>query len=62
MHKFIVAVELALPRGIPIREVKAKIETHPVTVAAKIGKYSVLKILQPFLCFLLINSFALFLQ
>ena len=33
----IVAVELAIPTGMPIKEAKAEIETHQVTVEAKIS-------------------------
>ena len=43
--------ELVIPLGIPIKEVKPKIEIHPVIVEAKIGFY------KPFCAFLLINSF-----
>ena len=54
---FIVA-ELAIPTGIPTKEAKAEIETHPVSEEAKISKCWVqFKMLQFFLCFLLINSF-----
>ena len=38
---FIVAVELAIPTGIPTLEAKAEMETHPVTVEANISKCSV---------------------
>ena len=34
-------VELVIPIGIPTTEVKAEIETHPVTVEIKISKYSI---------------------
>ena len=37
----IVAAELAIPTGIPTKEAKAEIKIHPVTVKAKISKYSV---------------------
>ena len=33
--------ELAMPIGIPTKEAKVEIETHPVTVEAKISKYSI---------------------
>ena len=55
--------ELAMPIGIPTKEAKVKIETRPVTVEAKISKYSILfKAVQTFLRFLPISSFWLFLQ
>ena len=38
---FIVVGELAIPTGIPAKEAKTEIETHLVTVEAKIGKCSV---------------------
>ena len=38
---FIVAAELAIPTGISTKEAKAEMETHPVTVEAKISKCSV---------------------
>ena len=34
-------VELVIPIGKPIKEVKAEIETHLVTTEAKITKYSI---------------------
>ena len=37
----IVTAELAIPTGIPTKEAKAYIETHPVIVEAKTSKYSV---------------------
>ena len=30
--------EIAIPTGIPIKEAKAEMETHPVTVKAKISR------------------------
>ena len=33
--------ELAIPIGIPITEVKAEIEIHPVVVKATVRKYSI---------------------
>ena len=38
---FIVVPELAIPTGVPIKEAKAEIKTHPIIVEAKIGKCSV---------------------
>ena len=38
---FIPTEELSIPIGIPNKEAKAQIETHPVTVEAKISKCSV---------------------
>ena len=38
---FIVAAELAIPTGIPTKDAKAEIETHPVTVEAKISQFLV---------------------
>ena len=35
---FIVTVELAIPSGIPTKEAKAEMKTHPVTLAAEISK------------------------
>ena len=35
-----VFVEIAVPTGIPTKEAKAEMETHPVTVEAKISKCS----------------------
>ena len=50
--------ELLISIGIPIKEAKAEIETHPVILEAKIRKCSISFIVaQTFLCFLLINSF-----
>ena len=40
-QNFIVISELAIPTGIPIKEAKTEIETHPVMVEAKISKCSV---------------------
>ena len=60
-HIFIVAAELAIPTGIPTEEANVKVDTHSVTVKARISICSVqfteFKILQTFLCFLLINWF-----
>ena len=33
--------ELAIPIRIPTKEVKAEMETHPVTAETKISKYSI---------------------
>ena len=50
--------ELVISIGIPIKEVKAEIEINPVIVEAKIRKCSTqFRVVQIFLCFLLINSF-----
>ena len=38
---FIVLAELAIPTGIPTKEVRAGIETHPVTVEVRISKCSI---------------------
>ena len=38
---FIAAVEFGRPAGIPNKKAKAEMETHPVTVEAKISKCSV---------------------
>ena len=38
---FIPTAELAIPTGIPTKEAKSEMETHPVTVEAKISKCSV---------------------
>ena len=37
MQIFIVTVELEISTGIPTKEAKAEMETHPVTVEAKIN-------------------------
>ena len=51
-------VELVVPIGITTKEAKAKIGIHPVIAEAKIRKCSIyLKIVQTFLCLLVINSF-----
>ena len=34
----IVAAELAIPTGIPVKEAKVKMETHPATLEAKLSK------------------------
>ena len=45
----VVAAELTIPSGIPTKEAKTEIKTHPVTVEAKISKCLVkLKIYKPF--------------
>ena len=50
--------ELVILLGIPTKEAKAKMETHPVIVEITISKWSIeFKILQKILCVLLINSF-----
>ena len=41
-QSFIVAAELAIPTVISTKEAKADVEIHPVTVEAKIRKFSVL--------------------
>ena len=38
---FIPTAELATPTGIPTKEAKVEIETHPATVEAKISKCSI---------------------
>ena len=38
MQIFIAPAELAIPTEIPNKETKAKIETHPVPVEARISK------------------------
>ena len=38
MEVFIVITKLATPTGIQTKEAKPEIETHPVTVQAKISK------------------------
>ena len=44
--------ELTMPIGIPAREAKTKIETHPVTTKAKINKcLTYFKAFQTFFCF-----------
>ena len=54
--------EFVIPIGIPRKEVKTEIKIHPVVVKAKIRKCSVLfRVVQTFLCFLLVIRFALFL-
>ena len=40
-HICIPTAELAIPTGIPTKEEKAEMETHPVTVAAKITKCAI---------------------
>ena len=35
---FVVIAELAIPTGIPTKETRTKIETHPVTVEARISE------------------------
>ena len=53
---FIVFAELEIPTGIPTKEARAEIETHPVAVEARITKCpAYFKILQTFLCFLRTN-------
>ena len=56
MEIFIVIAEIAIPTGIPTKEARAEIEAYPVTVEGRISKCSIqFKMLQTFLCFLLIN-------
>ena len=51
-------VELVISIGILTKEAKAEMETHSVIVEAQIRKCSTeLRVVQTFLCFLLINSF-----
>ena len=59
---FIIAAELAIPTGIPIKEAKAEIETHPKTIEAKIsnGQYN-LKSYKPFCACYFLTHFALLL-
>ena len=56
---FIVIAELAILTGIPTKETRTEIETHPLTVEARISKCSVQFKSYKFvnLYFLLINSF-----
>ena len=50
--------ELAISIGIPTKDTKAEMETHPVIVIITIRELLVqLKTLQNFLCFSLVNSF-----
>ena len=50
--------ELVIPVGIPTKEAKAEMKTHPVILEITRSKWSIqFKALQTFLCFLLINSF-----
>ena len=50
--------ELLFPIGMPIKEAKTEIEIHPVIVDAKIRNCSKkFRVVQTFLCILLINSF-----
>ena len=50
--------ELVILTGISTEETEGEIETHQVTVEGKISKFSIqFKVLQIFLCFLLINLF-----
>ena len=52
--------ELPMSIGMPIKEVKAEIETHAVPVEVKLSKCSIWnKAMQRFLNFLLIRSFLL---
>ena len=51
-------VQLVVPIGIPTKEAKIEMETHPVIVEIAVSECSIyLKTLQTFLCFLFINSF-----
>ena len=53
---FIPTAELPIPIGITTKEAKAEMETHPIRTEAKISKCLMqFKILETFLCFLLIN-------
>ena len=48
--------ELVIPIGIPSKEAKVEIEIHQVIVKAKIRKCSIkFRVVQTFLCLLLIN-------
>ena len=38
---FLIIAELVIPIGIPTKEAKTEMETHPVVVEAKIRKYSI---------------------
>ena len=50
--------ELTIPMGILTKETKAEIETHPLTVEAKVSSYSIsFKGVQRILSSLIINSF-----
>ena len=41
ISQVIPSAELVIPIGLPIKEAKAEIEIHPVTVEAKIRKFSI---------------------
>ena len=43
MQIFNSTAELAIPIGIPTKEAKAEIETHPVIVEPKIRKFNIIK-------------------
>ena len=50
--------ELVIPIRIPTKQEEEEMEIHPLIVEDKIRKYSVeFRVVQKFLCFLLINSF-----
>ena len=50
-----------IPIGIPNKEAKTEIKIHPVSVEATIRKCSMsVRLVQTFLCFLLINSFSFY--
>ena len=62
-HIFNSISELVIPIGIPIKEVKAEIEMHPVIVEVKIRSYSIkFRFVQTFFDFYSFVHFALFLQ
>ena len=51
------SAKFVVPIGITSKEAKEEIEIHPVIVEAKIRKCAIqFRVVQTFLCFLLINS------
>ena len=57
MNHFNPTSELVIPIGIPTEEAKADIEIHLTTMEAKTENSSIqFKVIQTFLCFLIINS------
>ena len=59
---FKLIAELAIPMGIPIKEAKAEIETHPVIVGAKIRVQYNLELYKTSCAFYSSIHFGLFLQ
>ena len=50
--------ELVIPVGIPSKEAKTEMETHPVILETKIRKCSIyFRVVPTYSCFLLVNSF-----